>query len=259
MSRSSSKQGNECAIYSTTLNGDYMANLRKCRNSKKDYCSHTSGGTSSDVSRVSILPPHNNISKRRYFTRAKKFNARNAKTRNLTRIRNDVSKAYRALSGCDNSSEKLKIQKYSEPISIESSDSASFQTCVRHAQDISFQPESPSATVKPTTNDLEMEIYMKSYSQGLMPKISSPISIRKNEKYDVVSAETPSSRSYQKWANYLQKTPTYFLHNVTNIPEAIAGHFSPLYFPAFTDVQDFESTIEWYDPRYKTDEDEPLD
>ncbi|XP_017064810.1 uncharacterized protein LOC108103722 [Drosophila eugracilis] len=95
--------------------------------------------------------------------------------------------------------------------------------------------------------NLEWEMYMMQQAQRIMPKTSSPISQRRGNGY------VPAS-SYQKWRTYLQSTPAHMLHNVTHIPEAIAGHFCPTSFPGFSDLEEMESAAK----RFKVDiEDEP--
>ncbi|EDV47441.1 uncharacterized protein LOC6551481 [Drosophila erecta] len=97
--------------------------------------------------------------------------------------------------------------------------------------------------------NLEWEMYMMQQAQRIMPKTSSPICHRRD------NGQMPAS-SYQKWRNYLQSTPAHMLHNVTHIPEAIAGHFCPVSFPGFSDLEEMESAAK----RFKVDlEKEPLE
>lgn len=97
--------------------------------------------------------------------------------------------------------------------------------------------------------NLEWEMHMMQQAQRIMPKTSSPICQRRD------NAQMPPS-SYQKWRNYLQSTPAHMLHNVTHIPEAIAGHFCPTSFPGFSDLEEMESAAK----RFKVDfEKEPLE
>ncbi|XP_017013057.2 vitellogenin-1 [Drosophila takahashii] len=97
----------------------------------------------------------------------------------------------------------------------------------------------------PSQGNLEWEMYMMQQAQRIMPKTSSPISQRRG------MAHLPPPSSYQKWRNYLQSTPAHMLHNVTHIPEAIAGHFCPTGFPGFSDLEEMESAAK----RYKVDQD----
>lgn len=90
--------------------------------------------------------------------------------------------------------------------------------------------------------NLEWEMFMMQHAQRIMPKTSSPISQRRG------AGQLPSS-SYHKWRNYLQSTPAHMLHNVTHIPEAIAGHFCPTGFPGFSDLEEMESAAK----RFKVD------
>ncbi|KAH8319225.1 hypothetical protein KR074_008573 [Drosophila pseudoananassae] len=94
----------------------------------------------------------------------------------------------------------------------------------------------------PLVGNLEWEMYMMQQAQRIMPKTSSPICQRRNQ--GVIPA-----CSYQKWRNYLQSTPAHMLHNVTHIPEAIAGHFCPTGFPGFSDLEEMESAAK----RFKVD------
>ncbi|KAH8404337.1 hypothetical protein KR009_006091 [Drosophila setifemur] len=99
-----------------------------------------------------------------------------------------------------------------------------------------------SMDTKPSVGNLEWEMYMMQQAQRIMPKTSSPISQRRGQ--GLIQAG-----SYQKWRNYLQSTPAHMLHNVTHIPEAIAGHFCPKSFPGFTDLEEMESAAK----RFKVD------
>ncbi|XP_033239168.1 uncharacterized protein [Drosophila pseudoobscura] len=92
----------------------------------------------------------------------------------------------------------------------------------------------------PMVSNLEWEMYMMQQAQRIMPKTSSPISQRRG---------AAGGDSYNKWRNYLQGTPAHMLHNVTHIPEAIAGHFCPTTFPAFSDLEEMESAAK----RFKVD------
>ncbi|XP_037932199.1 uncharacterized protein LOC119666994 [Teleopsis dalmanni] len=105
-------------------------------------------------------------------------------------------------------------------------------------------------------NDLEMEMYMVTHADFMMPKTSSPIFNKREIGYAMPSLieASPASQSYQKWRNYLQRTPTYLSQNITNIPEAIAGLFCPQDFPAFTELDDMERPAK----RYKVDNGEEI-
>ncbi|BFG00579.1 uncharacterized protein DMAD_00539 [Drosophila madeirensis] len=92
----------------------------------------------------------------------------------------------------------------------------------------------------PMASNLEWEMYMMQQAQRIMPKTSSPISQRRGGA---------GVDSYNKWRNYLQGTPAHMLHNVSHIPEAIAGHFCPTNFPAFSDLEEMESAAK----RFKVD------
>ncbi|KAH8238579.1 hypothetical protein KR032_010620 [Drosophila birchii] len=101
---------------------------------------------------------------------------------------------------------------------------------------------SASGSSSSLVGNLEWEMYMMQRAQRIMPKTSSPITQRRGD------GQLPSS-SYHKWRNYLQSTPAHMLHNVTHIPEAIAGHFCPTGFPGFSDLEEMESAAK----RFKVD------
>ncbi|XP_061392622.1 uncharacterized protein LOC133328092 [Musca vetustissima] len=235
-----------------TLNGYYAATAQQRQGSKRSYSSRISTGSSSGVSSACTSPSRRSILSRSSSTNSSP-NGPKAKTKNFTLTHKDIpSKALEMLSICDDFGEVGRLQNksygyYSESSSPSSSPS---KNCLRRTQDTSsLTSEEPDVAVTPTPSDLEMEMYMMSHSQGLMPKTSSPIFQRRDVTYDAVAQASPPSQSYQKWSNYLQSTPAYMLHNVTNIPEAIAGHFSPMDFPGFTDLEDMESAAK----RFKAD------
>ncbi|XP_055913462.1 uncharacterized protein LOC129947051 [Eupeodes corollae] len=115
-----------------------------------------------------------------------------------------------------------------------------------------------SLSFNPNECDLKMEMYMMTKISRVMPKTSSPILPTKYPSRHSPSSPSSSSsstsesalnsatnaqeivdqkRSYNKWKRHLQNTPAYVLNDVTRIPEAIAGQFSPEDFPAYTDVR----------------------
>ncbi|XP_001991350.2 uncharacterized protein LOC6564951 [Drosophila grimshawi] len=102
---------------------------------------------------------------------------------------------------------------------------------------------STSCDLASAVGNLEWEMYMMQHAQRIMPKTSSPICQRRDSTFEL------NSRSYHKWRNYLQSTPAHMLHNVSHIPEAIAGHFCPTDFPAFSDLEEMESAAK----RFKID------
>ncbi|XP_017871683.1 PREDICTED: uncharacterized protein DDB_G0281497 [Drosophila arizonae] len=103
---------------------------------------------------------------------------------------------------------------------------------------------STNLDLSPDVGNLEWEMYMMQHAQRIMPKTSSPVCQRRDVTVEL------NSRSYHKWRNYLQSTPAHMLHNVSHIPEAIAGHFCPVDFPAFTDL---EGEMESAAKRFKVD------
>ncbi|XP_064538851.1 protein rtoA [Drosophila montana] len=107
----------------------------------------------------------------------------------------------------------------------------------------SQQSSSSSSSSSLGVGNLEWEMYMMQHAQRIMPKTSSPICQRRDATFEL------NSRSYHKWRNYLQSTPAHMLHNVSHIPEAIAGHFCPNDFPAFSDLEEMESAAK----RFKID------
>ncbi|KAH8386942.1 hypothetical protein KR093_003710 [Drosophila rubida] len=97
----------------------------------------------------------------------------------------------------------------------------------------------------PFVGNLEWEMFMIQQSHRIMCKTSSPIGQRRALGLE----HDANSRAYHKWRNYLQNTPVHMLHNVTHIPEAIAGQFCPTDFPGFSDLDEMESAAK----RYKVD------
>ena len=238
---------------STTLNdSDYY---NSTRNNKRNYASHTTTNSSSGVSSACTSPLSRTILSRiSPSSENNKLNANITKpnTQNRKFIRNKrLSTVFEKMRICEDYKEAAQNQQqqqenksfgyYSESISSESTTSQTpTNSCLKRTQDDSLILENPMLRKTRPPNYLKMEMYMMSRSSGLMPKTSSPIVNRKIIMFDAVAVHSPSSHSYHKWASYLQNTPTYLLHNVTDIPEAIAGHFSPFDFPAFTNVEEME-------------------
>ncbi|XP_075157054.1 uncharacterized protein LOC142230287 [Haematobia irritans] len=254
----SSTNANVSGKLDTTLNGYYAATSYQRKGSKRSFSSRISTGSSSGVSSACTSPSRRSILCR---SPAATPNGIKAKTTNFTLTQKDIPhKAFEMLSICDDFGEAARMQQndhgsygyYSESMSTGSTPSTPSKTCLRRTQDTSSLREEspePQVTVTPTPSDLEMEMYMMSHSQALMPKTSSPLFQRRDVTFNAVAQASPPSNSYKKWANYLQSTPAYMLHNVTDIPEAIAGHFSPLDFPGFTDLEEMESAAK----RFKVD------
>ncbi|XP_030244784.1 myb-like protein Z, partial [Drosophila navojoa] len=119
---------------------------------------------------------------------------------------------------------------------------------LRRTQDMELANRSSASSTRldlsPDVGNLEWEMYMMQHAQRIMPKTSSPVCQRRDVTIEL------NSRSYHKWRNYLQSTPAHMLHNVSHIPEAIAGHFCPVDFPAFTDL---EGEMESAAKRFKVD------
>ncbi|XP_016982708.1 uncharacterized protein LOC108047132 [Drosophila rhopaloa] len=130
----------------------------------------------------------------------------------------------------------------------EDSDAGKEEEVLMRTQDMSDGSHTSMESNR-TVGNLEWEMFMMQQAQHIMPKTSSPISLRRG------NGQVPAS-SYQKWRNYLQSTPAHMLHNVTHIPEAIAGHFCPTGFPGFSDLEEMESAAK----RFKVDvgEEEPM-
>ncbi|XP_016948820.1 uncharacterized protein LOC108023703 [Drosophila biarmipes] len=147
----------------------------------------------------------------------------------------DRSCGYYTCSSASSSPRKLEEN--------DDADEAEEEAVLMRTQDMSQASQSRSSTPSPQmTGNLEWEMYMMQQAQRIMPKTSSPISQRRG------TGHIPAS-SYQKWRNYLQSTPAHMLHNVTHIPEAIAGHFCPTGFPGFSDLEEMESAAK----RFKVD------
>ncbi|KAH8400222.1 hypothetical protein KR215_009153 [Drosophila sulfurigaster] len=121
-----------------------------------------------------------------------------------------------------------------------------------NSQNISCEEEEAEV---PAVGNLEWEMHMMQQAQPIMCKTSSPLCQRRLQSPPVGGSRQqqlqhdPNSRSYHKWRNYLQCTPVHMLHNVSHIPEAIAGQFCPIDFPAFSDLEEMESAAK----RYKVD------
>ncbi|XP_017849968.1 uncharacterized protein LOC108604909, partial [Drosophila busckii] len=115
---------------------------------------------------------------------------------------------------------------------------------LRRTQDMAEQSCTSDCSLQQAVGNLEWEMFMLQHAQSFMPKTSSPIGQRRRDwQADL------NSRSYHKWRHYLQSTPAHMLHNVSRIPEAIAGQFCPRDFPAFSDLEEMESAAK----RYKVD------
>lgn len=240
----------------SALNGFDVYTLKHTRSNKRHYPSRTSTNSSSGVSSACTSPSNRTILSRiSPSTADNKLNNTKPKTQSPTLIRNKkLSTAFKKMRICKDFKQSAQNQQqqqenksfgyYSESISSESTTSQTpTNSCLRRTQNTSLIFKYPALTKTRSPNYLQMEMYMMSRSSGLMPKTSSPIVNRKNITFDTVTVHSPSSHSYYKWASYLQNTPTYLLHNVTDIPEAIAGHFCPFDFPAFTNLEEVKSAV----------------
>nr|XP_014092209.1 uncharacterized protein LOC106618839 [Bactrocera oleae] len=132
--------------------------------------------------------------------------------------------------------------------------SFSYNGLLLHTKDMSPSSNTSSSCSKGDTSsersgnqpvsNLKMEILMMRENVQLMPKTSSPFCARR----DLSSCSSavsyvdiaPPSDTYCLWRQYLQDAPAYSFANVTAIPEAIAGQFSPDDHPAYTELQNFE-------------------
>lgn len=261
--------GDKC---NTTYDGYYSAAAQQRHGSKRSYSSRISNGSSSGVSSACTSPSRRSMlsgcttppSSPTQQTNAATVNHK-PKTCNFTLSRKHATnnKALEMLSICDDFNDAQLQQLpmdingsfgyYSESGNSSSVISTPSNSCLKRTQDTSMttRPDSPmpAMPLTPTPSDLQMEMYMMSHANGLMPKTSSPLSSRRDVTFDMVAAQSAPSQSYKKWANYLQSTPAYMLHNITDIPEAIAGHFSPLEFPAYTDLEEMDSAAK----RFKAD------
>ncbi|XP_011182428.1 uncharacterized protein LOC105212259 [Zeugodacus cucurbitae] len=129
--------------------------------------------------------------------------------------------------------------------------SFSYDSLLLNTQDMSRSSASVNSSDSDTSNgsepvsNLKMEILMMRENVQLMPKTSSPFCVRR-DFINCAGSEvnfanfTPPSDTYCLWRQYLQDTPDYSFGNVTAIPEAIAGQFSPENHPAYTKLQNFE-------------------
>lgn len=94
--------------------------------------------------------------------------------------------------------------------------------------------------------DLKMEVKIMNSLTGVMPNTSSPIlnghhhfnfndfmNIDEKDKNDENEDE---DLSYVEWKYYLKNSQNdnYILKDISRIPEAVSGHFTPKGFPGFT-------------------------
>ncbi|KAL5277012.1 hypothetical protein ACFFRR_002305 [Megaselia abdita] len=94
--------------------------------------------------------------------------------------------------------------------------------------------------------DLEMEIALMSSMSKVMAKTSSPLMEKRLLKASemrlittpsgsVTSLDEVEQESYNSWMDNLEHTPTYAnAQNITKLPEALSGQFTPLGFPVYT-------------------------
>lgn len=94
--------------------------------------------------------------------------------------------------------------------------------------------------------DLEMEIAMMTTMSKVMSKTSSPLMEKRlistsemrlitTPSGSVTSLDEVQHESYSAWMDNLEHTPTYAnAQNITKLPEALSGQFTPLGFPVYT-------------------------
>lgn len=233
-------------------NGYYLTTPEQKRIFERKYTSYISTDSSFGIlSTCTSISSRNNLNRISPPSANSDHNIRKPKTHSLTFIRRSLSNIFEKKIIHGDLKKVIKVEQqhenksfgyYSESILCESTISTPINSRLKLTHNNCLILESPRNDKTRYPNNLEMEMCMISNSSRLMPKTSSPIFHRKNITSDSIPISFSSSYSYHKWASYLQNTPTYLLHNVTDIPEAIAGQFSPLNFPAFTDFEEIENT-----------------
>ncbi|XP_017048346.1 uncharacterized protein LOC108092968 [Drosophila ficusphila] len=216
------------------------------RSLKRLYSSRNSSGVGSSSSSSSACNSSKNSSRSIWSRSSQPICDDFAEQPQLER-----SCGYYTCSSADSSPRKSR-QEFDEEMEMQKEQE---QEVLMRTQDMSRSEQSRhSVQSDQTAGNLQWEMYMMQRTQCIMPKTSSPISQRR------AGGQMPAS-SYQKWRNYLQSTPAHMLHNVTHIPEAIAGHFCPTTgFPGFSDLEEMESAAK----RFKVDcaeeeEEQPLE
>lgn len=114
------------------------------------------------------------------------------------------------------------------------------------SESLGYYTDSVSSENECLRGDLEMEIAMMSSMSKVMAKTSSPLMdrrmIRSNEMRlittpsgSVTSLNEAQHESYGSWVDNLEQTPTYAnAQNITKLPEALSGQFTPAGFPLYT-------------------------
>lgn len=253
----SSNYTTTAADANTTIDGLQFRRIRKTA-TKRSYSSRLSSASSGVFSR-STTPTRSSLHSRCNSPTSTTSSTPKPKPNNYKLQNCRLPKDMEMLSICDDFCEGFKLQQqqqqqldtsfgyFTESISTgstgSSSPTSSSKSALRYTRDTSYE-RAPSPTSTTSCGNLVMEMYMMTHSQGLMAKTSSPKPQRRcssDNTYDVTAAMQEQSASYNKWSNYLQSTPAYMVHNLTNIPEAIAGHFCPSNFPAFIELVDSDA------------------
>lgn len=113
-------------------------------------------------------------------------------------------------------------------------------------ESLGYYTDSVSSENDCLRGDLEMEIKLMDSMPKVMSKTSSPLMERRLMKGQemrlittpsgsVTSLDEVEHESYYAWMDNLENTPTYTnLQNITKLPEALSGQFTPLGFPVYT-------------------------
>ncbi|XP_030378245.1 uncharacterized protein LOC115626874 [Scaptodrosophila lebanonensis] len=253
------KSGKRAIDLNASLNSVYLAATPSPRSgSKRSYSSRRSSGNStctSGLGSACTTPSRRSIWSRSSTPRPKP----NLMANQQRSICDDFAEQAMLEGELERSCGYFTCSSAASTPSKSSTASSSTSACLRRTQDMEADMDTDGGSMAsescdmPAVSNLEWEMYMMTHAQCIMPKTSSPISLRRDATFEI-DAPTLPSKSYHKWRNYLQSTPAHMLHNVTHIPEAIAGHFCPTDFPAFSDLDEMESAAK----RYKVDPTEDL-
>lgn len=134
------------------------------------------------------------------------------------------------------------------PMSSEGYHSGETASSLQHTYNgsLGYYTDSVSSENDCLQGDLHMEIAMMSSMSKVMSKTSSPLLekrlLRSNEMRllttpngSVASLDEVEHVSYSSWMDNLEHTPTYAnAQNITKLPEALSGQFTPRGFPVYT-------------------------
>lgn len=155
---------------------------------------------------------------------------------------------YQSKTTDDDSDGSVYCKGRLSPMSSEGYHSGETASSLQHTYNgsLGYYTESVSSENDCLRGDLEMEIAMMSSMSKVMSKTSSPlIEKRLLRSHEMRLITTPSGSitsldevepvSYSSWMDNLEHTPTYAnAQNITKLPEALSGQFTPLGFPVYT-------------------------